>query len=158
MRNPLVALASRSVYHPPLPFDEWVNYFTHDNYFGRTTMASTVEEVEANFAGYVTGAYERNGIIFACMLARQMLFSEARFQFQQLRNGRPGDLFGNESLSILEEPWPGATTGDLLSRAIQDADLAGNASFARRNGRIRRLRPDWVTIVLGNEKDADADS
>src|SRR5690606_23244535 len=54
---------------------------------------------------------------------------------------------------------PGATTGDLLSRAIQDVDLAGNAFFAKRaGGRIRRLRPDWVTIVLGNESDADADS
>lgn len=159
MRNPLVALASRSVYHPPLPFDEWVSYFTHDNYFGRTTMASTVEEVESNFAGYVTGAFERNGIVFACMLARQMLFSEARFQFQELRGGRPGDLFGDESLADLEQPWPGATTGDLLSRTIQDVDLAGNAFFARRAGRkIRRLRPDWVTIVLGNENDTDTDS
>src|SRR5690606_23147864 len=159
MRNPLVALASRSVYHPPLPFDEWVSYFTHDGFWPRTTMASTSEEVEQNFAGYVTGAFERNGIVFACMLARQMLFSEARFQFQELRGGRPGDLFGNDSLSVLENPWPGATTGDLLSRAIQDVDLAGNAFFAKRaGGRIRRLRPDWVTIVLGNESDADADS
>jgi hypothetical protein len=158
MRNPLVALKQRSVYHPPLPFDEWVSYFTLDNWWGRTTMASTTEEIEANFAGYVTGAYERNGIIFACLTSRQMLFSEARFQFQEMREGRPGDLFGDQSLSIIEKPWPGAVTGDLLSRAIIDADLAGNHFAVRRNGRIRRMRPDWVTIVLGSETDADADS
>ena len=159
MRNPLVALASRSVYHPPLPADEFWSYFSLDNYFGRTTMASTVEEVEANFAGYVTGAYERNGIVFACMLARQMLFSEARFQFQEMRRGEPGDLFGTQDLAILEKPWPGATTGDLLSRASQDVDLAGNFFAAKRpGGKIRRLRPDWVTMVLGSEDDADADS
>jgi hypothetical protein len=161
MRNPLVALAERSTtaYHPTLPFDEWVSYFSLDNWFGRTTMASSSEEIEANFAGYVTGAFERNGIVFACMLARQMLFSEARFQFQQLRGGRPGDLFGTAALAPLEKPWPGATTGDLLSRAIQDVDLAGNHFAVRRaGGRIRRLRPDWVTIVLGSENDNNADS
>jgi hypothetical protein len=161
MRNPLVALAERSTtaYHPTIPMDEWVSYFSLDNWFGRTTMASTSEEIESNFAGYVTGAFERNGIVFACMLARQMLFSEARFQFQQMRGGRPGDLFGTQALAPLEKPWPGATTGDLLSRAIQDVDLAGNHFAVRRaGGRIRRLRPDWVTIILGSENDDDADS
>lgn len=157
MRNPLVALASRST--SVMSLDEYIGtYLTLDNFWPRTTWATTREEIADDFSGLVEGAYKRNGIVFSCMLARQLLFSEARFQFQQMRGGRPGDLFGNESLGIIERPWPGGTTGDLLSRAIQDVDLAGNFFAVRRTGRIRRLRPDWVTIVLGSETDSDSDS
>src|SRR5690606_26033672 len=41
-----------------------------------------------------------------------------------------------------------ATTGELLSRAIQDVDLAGNFYAVREGKRLRRLKPDWVDIVL----------
>ena len=53
------------------------------------------ERIENDFEGYVEGAYKADGIVFACILARQLAFSEARFQWRQLRSGRPGDLFGN---------------------------------------------------------------
>jgi phage portal protein BeeE len=88
-----------------------------------------------------------------------MVFSEARFQFRAMRSGRPGELFGTQDLALLEQPWRNGTTGDLLSRMIQDADLAGNAFFTvvgeGDNQRIRRLRPDWVTIVTGSHADPD---
>jgi hypothetical protein len=45
------------------------------------------------------------------MTARALLFSEARFQFRQMRFGRPGDLFGTQGLGRSRTPWPGATTG-----------------------------------------------
>ena len=119
------------------------------------TLQGQREEIASGFAGLVAGAYQRNGIVFACMLARQLVFSEARFQFQRIQNGRPGDLFGNADLAILERPWHGGVTADLLSAMITDADLAGT-SFTWRNGRrLVRLRPDWVTIVLGSEDDRD---
>lgn len=120
-----------------------------------TTMHQNREEVEANFTGLVQGAYRANGVVFACMAARQLLFSECRFQFQQMRGGRPGDLFGTPDLGIIERPEPGKTTGDLLSRAITDADLAGNWFGVRRPGRIRRLRPDWTYMILGSRENAD---
>ena len=107
------------------------------------------ETIEANFADVVTKAYKQNGPIFACILARAMPFSEARFQFQEIIDGRPGRLHDGESLSILESPWPNATTGELLWRMEQDASLAGNFYATVVNGRIRRLRPDWVTILSG---------
>jgi len=106
------------------------------------------EQIENDFTGYVNGAYKRNGIVFASILARLMLFSEARFQFQRMTDGRPGDLFNGPELNLLEYPWPNGTTGELLSRMIQDADLAGNFYAVREQGRLRRLRPDWVTIIL----------
>jgi hypothetical protein len=73
--------------------------------------------------------------------------------------GRPGDLFGTQALSILETPWPGATTGDLLSRMEQDSSLAGNFYGARRRADLlQRLRPDWVTIVTGSRTGSELDT
>jgi phage portal protein BeeE len=107
-----------------------------------------------DFDAAVQQVYKRSGPVFALMMVRQMVFSEARFQFRAMRNGRPGDLFGTQALAPLERPWPGATTGDLLSRMIQDADLNGNAFVTLLDdGRMQRLRPDWVTIVTGSQEE-----
>lgn len=120
--------------------------------FGMTSAGQPVEEVENSFTGYTYGAYKSNGVVFATVLARMLLFSEARFQYQRLQNGRPQDLFGNQSLGVLERPWPNGTTGELLARMEQDVSLAGNSYIAAdpedRGERLRRLRPDWVSIVL----------
>jgi hypothetical protein len=114
------------------------------------------EGIGSNFAGLVNGAYKANGIVFACELTRMQLFSEARFQWRRMNYGKPGDLFGTAELGVLERPWPGGTTGDLLTRLLLDADFAGSAYMARRPerpDRLQRMRPDWVTLVLGSEDD-----
>jgi phage portal protein BeeE len=116
------------------------------------TIRPTQEVVESGFAGYVSGAYFRNSIVFACLALRARLFSEVRFAFQQLRNGRPGNLFGTPLLRLLENPEPGVTTGDMLMMAILDADLAGDAFMALSAGRLRRLRPDWTVVVYGSKR------
>lgn len=128
-----------------------------------STMTPDRERIENDFEGYVEGAYKADGIVFACILARQLAFSEARFQWRQLRNGRPGDLFGNAELGLLEEPWPGGTTGELLARMEGISSLAGNhyATIADDNGRLGRaatgpgrriaeMRPDRVTIIISS--------
>lgn len=141
-----------------LSWDQYLSYFSFEGSQYPVTLQQTLtgsrEDVERSFGGYISGAYRANAIVFACMLARFSLFAEARFQYRQLRSGRPGDLFGSPELAVLEKPWPGGTTGDLLSRMIVDADLAGTAFVGRtreRRDRIRRLRPDWVTMVFGSE-------
>lgn len=144
-----------------LSWDDFLSYFRFGgNLYGvpsfTQTLAGSKEDIPTTYAGLVSESYKSNGIVFACMRARASLFSEARFRYRRVRNGKPGDLFGDRSLRILEQPWPGATTGDLLARAIQDADIGGNAFNARRAGGIRRLRPDWVTMILGSE-DRDVD-
>lgn len=121
----------------------------------QTTYNAKQEDIGGDFNGLVTGAYRRNGVVYAVELARLMLFAQARFQYQQLVKGRPGDLFGDASLSLLEHPWPGATTGDLLTRMLQDNDFAGDAFVLRRPNALRRVRPDWVTLVLGSYTDPD---
>jgi phage portal protein BeeE len=135
-------------------FSEWLTYFTFNNHtyglpgFTTTMGAEPAETIDANFAGYVEGALKSNGIIFGCEQIRLAAFSEARFQFRPLRDGRPGDLFGTQALAILEQPWEGGTTGDLLARMLVDADFAGNSYSAIIDGEIVRLRPDWVEIML----------
>jgi hypothetical protein len=142
--------ASRQV--AALSVDDWAQMFSFGNFplTLNTTLVGNKEEIEQTYEGLTYGAYRSNGIIFACVLARFMLFSEARFQFRQRRSGRPGDLFGTSALSLLEQPEPGKQTGDLLARAILDVDIGGNAFIARRPGRLKRLRPDWVSILLGS--------
>lgn len=122
------------------------------------TLGGNKEATPDGFTGYVSSAYAANGIVFACMMTRMLHFSEARFQFRRLENGRPGDLFGTAELAPLERPEPGKTTGDLLARAIQDVDLAGNFYAIRQGSRIVRLRPDWVSLVLGSTTDPDVDA
>ena len=108
------------------------------------------ERIGSEFRAYVEQAYQSNGVVFAVLLARASLFSEARFKFRSLTDKR---LFGTPALSLLERPWPGGTTGELLYRMEQDASLAGN-SFVRNAGdRLERLRPDRVVRILGELDD-----
>lgn len=124
-----------------------------------TSWRPDQEGIGTDFANLVAGAYKANAVIFACELTRMALFSEARFQFRRLRRGRTNeDLFGTDALSVLERPWPGGTTGDLLARLLVDADFAGTGFVARRHeqrDRLMRLRPDWTVIVLGSHDEPD---
>ncbi len=126
------------------------------------TIGNKIEDIDTGYTSLVYRAYMQNPVVFACMRVRRDLFTEARFQFQALRAGEPGDLFGTPDLRIIEKPWPGATTGDLLKYMITDNDMAGNAFVARRAGRLVRMRPDWTRIIHvspnpdGNMWDLDA--
>lgn len=120
------------------------------------------EMIESDFEGYVQGLYKSDGIVFACIRARQAVFSEARFQWRDFTDGRPGDWAGTAGLEILENPWPGGTTRELMSRMESVASLAGNyyATTADDRGHLGRaattprrvvhMRPDWVKIVISS--------
>lgn len=145
----------------PMTMSDWYEMMSFQglNYVaGGASTSVDVEEIENSFTGYINSIYKSNGIVFALMEARRSVFSEARFQFQRIRNGRPGDLFGTSALDILDYPWPNGTTGELLSRAIQDVDLSGNHYVVREPDRLRRLRPDWVQIILSAPPDTAVQS
>ncbi|SDN17948.1 phage portal protein [Streptomyces wuyuanensis] len=105
------------------------------------------EKAPSDLPGYAM-KFATNPVIWACMVARQSVFSATRFQWQRLNQGRPSEMFGSTDLRLLEEPWTGGTTQDLLARVIQDADLAGNSYWTVVEDELVRLRPDWVYIVL----------
>jgi phage portal protein BeeE len=114
----------------------------------QTMPGIRAEPIPNDFTGLAREALKRNGVIFACMLVRMAVFSAPRFVFQRFNNGRPSELFGSRDLRLLETPWRGGTTQDLLARLIQDADLAGNSYWTVSGGELVRLRPDWVQIIL----------
>jgi len=94
-----------------------------------------------------------NPIVAACISVRSYVFSEARFGFQRYQSGRPGDLYGTPALSILERPWPSASTGDLLARMEVDASLYGNSYWVIRNNEMLRLEPNRVVIASADVED-----
>jgi HK97 family phage portal protein len=114
----------------------------------QTLAATPVEPIPNDFRAYAL-AHRTNGVIFACMSVRMSVFSSIRLQWQrQNSDGKPTKLFGTNALEVFENPWPGATTQDLLVRMIQDADLCGNSYWILESNELVRLRPDWVQIVL----------
>jgi hypothetical protein len=152
----LAGRARRSVRH-----DGESHAFAGNVYYGSPMVSAYRPNEESSgrdFANLIAGGYGGNSVIFACELTRLSIFSEARFQFRRSRYGKLGDLFGTQALEILERPWVNGVTGDLLARMLLDADFAGSSFVARpaeRPDRLRRMRPDWVSIVLGSRDEPD---
>jgi len=134
-------------------FQDLFNYDGHAFPLGMTTtMPGSHEEIAHSYAAYVAQGYQGNGVVYACEAIRCRIFSEARFAWQRRESGVAQDMFTDRRLSILERPWPGGTTQDLLQRLLLSADLGGNAyATVNRHGHVRLLRPDWVTIVRGSD-------
>jgi len=129
-----------------------------DGYFGsppqkrqltelvNTMTGEKVERIGENFQSFVSRAYLDNGVVWAAVIARLVLFSQARFV---LRNRNTLELTRlPRRLSFLEEPWPNGTTAELLARIEQDTSLAGNYYiFKAEPNRLQRWRPDWVDVI-----------
>lgn len=95
-------------------------------------------------------AFQTSSPVFALVAVRMLVFSEVRFGFQPFRAGRPGELYGTAALALLERPWKGGTTGDLLSRMEFDASFYGNSYWVVEQGEMVRLDPCYVTIITGS--------
>ena len=113
----------------------------------QTQPGQAAERAPTDLPGYAQ-LFATNPVIWALMTARMSVFSAPRFTWQRLNNGTPSEMFGTSELRLLEAPWPGGTTQDLLNRVIQDADLAGNSYWTEHENEAVRMRPDWVQIVL----------
>jgi phage portal protein BeeE len=110
------------------------------------TSSPDKETILPQLTAWAQQANAGNSVVFSAILARIMLLSEATFKLQRATDR---GLFGNTSLAILENPWEGGTTGELIARMSQDAQIAGNAYVWNAPGedRLVRLRPDWTTII-----------
>lgn len=144
-RSAVSTSESRSVY----PWDG----FTFDGVgygLGRHPVQLTMKgekalQPDTNLQSYARDVYQSNGPLFALVAVRQLTFSCVEFKWQNLGTR---DLFGNRSLQILEEPWQGGTTQNLLARTLVDADLCGNSYWVRDGRELVRLDPDRVDILL----------
>jgi phage portal protein BeeE len=145
--------------------DEWIAYVNELIYNGNAYLTTGVQQtmpgqrqewIGPAYRSLTDLAFKSDSVVFSCIATRLLHFSEARFQFSQMNNGRRGKLFGTQDLQPLEEPWPGGTTGDLLTKMLMHADLGGNAFVVKRDdGTLAMLRPDWVTIVIGSDTDPE---
>jgi HK97 family phage portal protein len=96
--------------------------------------------------GSLRDAYRINSTVHAAVNARQRVFSEVTFA---LRRRSSGDLVHNHpALSVLEKPWSGGTSTELLKRMELDASLSGNAFVLRAERNLLQvLDPTKVEIV-----------
>lgn len=123
-----------------------------------TTLQGSKEDIETSYEGYANKALKSNGVVFSCIALRTRVFSEIRFAFGRREQGRLQNPYTDARLGLLERPWPGGTTQDLLQRILMSTDLSGNAYVTtNRHGHLRVLRPDWVTIVRGSDRNPDED-
>lgn len=122
----------------------------------QTTLGGDrAKEISATLPGY-SAALRMCPPAFAAQLVRALVLSQARFTFRNLPSSRtPRRTFGTQALSVLEHPWPRASTGELLGRMEWHAGLAGNAYVVRRGGRLRVIRPDWTAIVYGSQQEPE---
>lgn len=133
-----------------------VNY-PYGNWLGlnQTLAGNRAAEIANSLPGY-THALMKSPPAFAAQLVRALVLSQARFTFRRLPSvPRPRQVFGTQALSVLEKPWPKATTGEMISRLEWHAGLAGNAYLLRQPDRLRVLRPDWVAVLWGSESDPE---
>ncbi len=112
-----------------------------------TLTKSPVETIGNDYQSFVRRGYLNNGIVYGCITSRLVLFAQGEFKLQNRRDKTIRDL--PPRLQILEEPWPGGSTAEMLARIEQDTSLAGNwYLYQAEPDQWQRLRPDWVDIVL----------
>lgn len=158
--NPHNALVRSGRIPGPISRSDMDTAFSFDGvgYSGTATAYSVAKDREGianDFDGFVRKSFMGNSVVWACEQRRMNVFSEIRFMYRRIEDGRPGELHGSPStrLNLLIEPWTNATTSDLLNRALLHADFAGNAYIVRYQDQLRLLRPDWVQIVMGSMDD-----
>jgi phage portal protein BeeE len=121
----------------------------------QTLAGNRVAEIANSIPGYRM-ALQACPPAFAAQMVRSLVLSQARFTFRnRMSAATPRRTFGNRDLTLLESPWPNASTGDLIGRMEWHAGLAGNSYVYRQPGRLRVLRPDWTAILYGSASEPD---
>lgn len=143
---------------PPRPknlsLDEYASWFSYGGTQYPLVQTTYSQLDQERIAWSADWAAKNSGPVFSLVLARMQVFSQIRFQWTRFQGSQPTDLFGTSDLGVLEQPWPGGTTADLLARMEWDASAAGNAYIRRKGSTLHRLNPAWVIIVLGSQENA----
>jgi phage portal protein BeeE len=129
------------------------NQYTYG--LNQTYDRQRVQQIPSTLPGY-SAALRSSPPAFAAQMVRAMVMSQARFVYRNPPWHRtPRRVFGSARLRLLERPWPGASTGELLSRMEWHAGLAGSAYVVRQPNRLRVIRPDWTGVLFGSELEPD---
>lgn len=121
-------------------------------------LMKKTKEINASLPNYMD-AIGRCPPAFSAQIVRAQVLSQARFTFRRRSFSQKRGTWSSRELSLLEQPWPNANTGDLIARMEWHEGLSGNAYVIRQSTpkgpRLRVLRPDWVALVYASEKDPD---
>jgi len=159
-------IARRSEVEKRFSVDQWLTDYLIPSQFSyggttyplglnQTLAGERVQRVAGTLPGYAA-ALRSCPPAFAAQMVRALVLSQARCTWRNLpSSATPRRTFGNRELSLLERPWPHATTGDLLSTMEWHSGLAGNSYVARRPDRLQVLRPDWCGLVFGSEQEPE---
>src|SRR5690606_11067749 len=82
---------------------DWVNMFTFDGVSYPLLSTSRESIDEEKIAHTASAAHKTNGIIFARVVARLQVFSQARFQWKRFEGRMPARMFSTPELRILPE-------------------------------------------------------
>lgn len=98
-----------------------------------------------SFETYAREGLMGSGPVFALVATRALAFQEAELKWQRLADR---SLFGDPSLQVFERPGPNQTTRSLLGAMEVDVSLCGNSYWLRDGGRLFRLAPNKVSVVV----------
>jgi phage portal protein BeeE len=120
-------------------------------YQPQSMAGSPVEASVADFSATVRTIHSHSGVVAAAVAARAWVLSQMVFKWRPLRDD--GRLFGTPALGPLEHPGRDLTRQTLLTRVEADVAYQGNF-YVRRlpDGRLRRLRPDWMQLLIGSDE------
>jgi hypothetical protein len=130
------ARAATSVGFPSLSWRAWQEIFNING----TNFLSESGRGAAGMLHYC-------GPAFAVLDRRVSVVGEVRFTFQSFEAGKPTRMFSNAQLGILERPWAGGSTRQLLAAMELDVAVYGNSYWVREDDALVRLDPEWVNIV-----------
>lgn len=143
--------------HSVTTVDDWIAYNGHRYPVGVPGFQLLVDRgvqpaVDPTFAGFAE-VMRSNGVVWALEQIRSQTFSSVRFQWQELRSGRPGRMFSSAALDPLNEPPDAESLRGLLATMLLVADVAGAWYGVRRDDRVVSLRPDWMDVVFAKRPD-----
>lgn len=107
-------------------------------------VGSDPGRLEADFAANAHIGFKRNGAVFTLVATRAMTLKGARFAYRTV--DRPRKL--ERGPELLETPWVGGSTAQLIARMDVDVSLGGNSYWRIEGGELRWMRPDWVRVIV----------
>ena len=113
--------------------------------------------IARSFDQLVEQVHETDNVVAGAVLARQYVMSQTRFAFRNVIRQAADyrQLFGNESLALLEYPDPGNLTRPEMLAAVEAHVAYAGAAYVAKHGqdRLELLDPGLVDVVLMGVED-----
>ena len=95
-----------------LSFDQYLSLVSQFTYNGMSYSMRGVDHPSGEFEDMVHSVYSQNNVVAAAVVTRGLLMKQTRFAWRNTirRDANYRQLFGDQRLSILERPDPGALT------------------------------------------------